>query len=35
MVSDSDIGRGLKDEISDLYALLELYRNGTIAPKEK
>ena len=35
MVSDADIGREIQDEISDLYTLLELYRNGTISPKEK
>nr|WP_316624385.1 fructose-1,6-bisphosphatase [uncultured Ruminococcus sp.] len=35
MVSDADIGREIQEEISDLYQLLELYRSGTISPKEK
>lgn len=35
MVSDADIGREIQEEISDLYQLLELYRNGTISPEDK
>ena len=34
MVGDTDAGQALQTEIADLYRLLELYRNGTIAPKD-
>ena len=32
-VEDTDVGKGLKEEIRDLTDLLNAYRNGIIEPK--
>ncbi len=34
MVGDTDIGETIKNEINDLYKLLEYYRSGSISPRK-